>query len=221
MSENYFADLNKVDLSKQMERKGQFSYLSWANAVTELGLRHPKATWSVRRFPMVTEGWVVHSEIEVPYLQTPCGFFVEVAVTVEGVIKTQVHPILDHRNKPVKGPDSFQVNTSIQRCLAKAIALHGLSLHIFAGEDLPKVDASEQISPDPIDHDKVKKCVLQALDIMDNEDPEMITTPKDSRELYEPLTSDERMAFQTELKTHPVGRKTAWSIFKEYLALAA
>jgi len=34
-------------------------------------------------------------------------------------------------------PNAFQINTSIQRCLAKAIALHGLGIHIFAGEDLP------------------------------------------------------------------------------------
>jgi NaMN:DMB phosphoribosyltransferase len=55
-----------------------------------------------------------------------------------------VHPVLDNRNKPIKTPDAFQVNTSIQRCLAKAIALHGLGLYIFAGEDLPDVSLSEE-----------------------------------------------------------------------------
>ena len=34
-------------------------------------------------------------------------------------------------------PDAFAVNTAMQRCLAKAIALHGLGLYIYAGEDLP------------------------------------------------------------------------------------
>ena len=50
---------------------------------------------------------------------------------------TQVHPVLDHQNKSITSPNSFQINTSIQRCLAKAIALHGLGIHLFAGEDLP------------------------------------------------------------------------------------
>ena len=46
----------------------------------------------------------------------------------------------DNRNKPLEKPNAFQINTSIQRCLAKAIALHGLGLYLFAGEDLPQVD---------------------------------------------------------------------------------
>ena len=50
---------------------------------------------------------------------------------------TQVHPVLNHQNQPIAAPNSFQINTSIQRCLAKAIALHGLGIHLFAGEDLP------------------------------------------------------------------------------------
>jgi len=50
---------------------------------------------------------------------------------------TQVHPVLDHQNKAVTAPNAFQINTSIQRCLTKAIALHGLGLHLYAGEDLP------------------------------------------------------------------------------------
>jgi len=33
-------------------------------------------------------------------------------------------------------PSAFDINTSIQRCLVKAIALHGLGLYIYAGEDL-------------------------------------------------------------------------------------
>jgi hypothetical protein len=59
-----------------------------------------------------------------------------------------VHPVLDNRNKPIKTPDAFQVNTSIQRCLAKAIALHGLGLYIFAGEDLPDVSLSDKDKTD-------------------------------------------------------------------------
>jgi hypothetical protein len=70
-------------------------------------------------------------------MNTGTGYFVKVTVTVNGVDRTQVHPVLDNRNKTIDDPNAFQVNTSIQRCLAKAIALHGLGLYIFAGEDLP------------------------------------------------------------------------------------
>ena len=122
---NYFTELDRVDVTRHIEKKGKFSYLSWAYAVRELKKRHPEATW------------VVHEWEGIPYVKTECGFFVKVTVTVDDVDATQVHPVLDHKNKTINAPDAFQINTSIQRCLAKAIALHGLGIHLYAGEDLP------------------------------------------------------------------------------------
>ena len=61
----------------------------------------------------------------------------EVAVTVDGITLSQIHPVLDNNNKPIQKPNAFQINTSLQRCLVKAIALHGLGLYIYQGEDLP------------------------------------------------------------------------------------
>ena len=53
-------------------------------------------------------------------------------------------PVLDFRNKaiPFDNINSFDVNKSIQRATVKALALHGLGLNIYAGEDLPVVDIS-------------------------------------------------------------------------------
>ena len=132
---NYFTELDRVDVTRHIEKKGKFSYLSWAYAVRELKKRHPSATW------------VVHELEGIPYVKTECGFFVKVTVTVDGIDATQVHPVLDHQNKTVNSPNAFQINTSIQRCLAKAIALHGLGIHLYAGEDLPPsppIDAMQQ-----------------------------------------------------------------------------
>lgn len=122
---NYFDELYRVDVSGHIEKKNGFSYVSWPFAVAELRKRHPDAKWEVVRF----DGR--------PYMQTDCGYFVEVAVTVDGMTLSQIHPVLDHRNKPVAQPSSFDINTSIQRALVKAIALHGLGLCVYAGEDLP------------------------------------------------------------------------------------
>jgi len=133
---NPFAELNKIDVSKYVEKKGNFNYLSWAYAVRELKKVCPDATWGV-----------IKAEDGSPFMQTACGYFVEVWVEVEGCRLSQVHPVLDNRNKPIENPNSFHINTSIQRALAKAIALHGLGLYIFAGEDLPEPDklTSKQI----------------------------------------------------------------------------
>ena len=135
---NYFAALNAIDVSKHIERKGNFSYLSWPYAVAQLRLEDPTATWEVRRFNGL------------PFLATETGFFVEVVATVQGITLSQLLPVMDSRNKPLMAPTSFDINTSIQRCLVKAIALHGLGLYIYAGEDLPQPvnDAANDSAPD-------------------------------------------------------------------------
>jgi hypothetical protein len=131
---NYFAVLNDINVSDHVEKKGQFSYLSWPFAVAQLRLADPSATWEVKRFDGL------------PYLKCDTGHFVEVAVTVEGVTLSQLHPVLDGKNKPIASPTAFDINTSIQRCLVKAIALHGLGLYIYAGEDLPEAAKTETLT---------------------------------------------------------------------------
>ena len=125
-SDNYFARLNAINVSENIEKKGGFSYLSWPFAVAQLRLADPTAVWEVRRFNGL------------PFLLSEAGVFVEVAVTVNAVTLSQIHPVLDGRNRPLLAPNSFDINTSIQRCLVKAIALHGLGLYVYAGEDLPQ-----------------------------------------------------------------------------------
>ncbi len=132
--DNYFARLNQLNVSEHLEKKGSFNYLSWPFAVAQLRLADPAATWDVRRFDGL------------PYLKTETGYFVEVAVTVQGVTLSQIHPVLDGKNQPIFEPTAFDVNTSIQRCLVKAIALHGLGLYVYAGEDLPE---GEEAKPTP------------------------------------------------------------------------
>lgn len=133
---NYFTELAKINVSDHVEKKGKFSYLSWTFAVNELRKNHPDATWNVERF----DGK--------PFMQTELGYFVEVSVTVNDIKLSQIHPVLDNRNNPIEKPSPFNINTSIQRCLVKAIALHGLGLYIYAGEDLPteyELISSEQV----------------------------------------------------------------------------
>lgn len=131
-TDSAFKRLAALDCSAHVEKKGKFSYLSWPWAVKMLRETDPRATWEVRRF----EG--------LPFLSTDAGTFVEVAVTVDGITLSQVHPVLNGANKPIPKPDAFDINTSIQRCLVKAIALHGLGLYIYAGEDLHDAPPAEE-----------------------------------------------------------------------------
>jgi hypothetical protein len=120
-----YETLSEVNVNEFVKGKNGFKYLSWAHAVNSLLSKYPSATWEVKTWD------------NMPYLITDAGAFVEVTVTIGDISRSQLHPILDFRNKTVKTPDSFQVNTSIQRALAKAISLHGLGLYIYQGEDLP------------------------------------------------------------------------------------
>ena len=133
-NQNYFAKLSAINVSEHIEKKGEFSYLSWPFAVQQLRNFDEKATWEVKRF----EG--------LPYQKTGLGVFVEVAVTVQGVTLAQIHPVLDSKNRPLLEPSAFDINTSIQRCLVKAIALHGLGLNVYAGEDLPEGETTKPVA---------------------------------------------------------------------------
>ncbi len=129
--DNYFARLNQINVSEHLEKKNSFNYLSWPFAVAQLRLADPTATWEVRRFDGL------------PFLKTETGYFVEVAVTVQGITLSQIHPVLDGKNRPIVEPTAFDINTSIQRCLVKAIALHGLGLYVYAGRGPARGRGSE------------------------------------------------------------------------------
>lgn len=137
----------KSQLGSKVEQKGQFDYLSWAHAVHVLGSAYPDFTFNVKQFPQLftkkVEGeteYYTLPDVTVPYNRTSTGYYVEVSVTANNVTRTQVHPVLDGRNQPIAKPSSFQINTSIQRALAKAIALHGVALSLYAGEDLGDIE---------------------------------------------------------------------------------
>jgi len=167
--------LSKINVSEKIEKKGRFSYLSWAYAVDQLLKVCPEATWEVTK----DEGR--------PYISTPAGCFVEVSVKIWEIVRTQVHPVLNNQNKAIVDPDCFQINTSIQRCLVKAIALHGLGLYIYAGEDLP---TTGKVSPDPIDMKKVGNAVNYFKKQIDQDCPE--NTAEKIKTAYSRLSNDEK-----------------------------
>lgn len=115
-----YPEIAAIDVNGKTERKGQLTYLSWAWAVDQLLRLDPTATWEYK---------------EPVYFKETLMVFC--SVTAFGKTMTAQLPVMDNRNKAIANPDAFAVNTAMQRCLAKAIALHGLGLYIYAGEDLP------------------------------------------------------------------------------------
>ena len=123
-------DLLKINVNDHTEKKNGLTYLSWAWAWAEALKADPNATFKVEMFTD-REGLVV------PYMNLGNSAMVWVSVTIFNKPIVCQLPILDFRNKPIATPNAFDVNTSIMRCLVKAIAMHGLGLYIYAGEDMP------------------------------------------------------------------------------------
>lgn len=123
-----YAEIRKINVNDHIEKKNGLSYLSWAWAVDQLLMLDPTATWEYGDPKQFGETIMVFC-----------------TVTAFGKAMTAQLPVMDYRNKAIPNPDAFAVNTAMQRCLAKAIALHGLGLYIYAGEDLPDVSPLETL----------------------------------------------------------------------------
>ena len=123
-----------VEEKNMVEKKNDLAYISWAMAWSALCDIYPDATFEKHC-----------NEQGLPYFKDEQGYcFTKVTVTVNGKSITEILPVLNYANKAVKNPDSFQVNTSLQRCLAKAISLHGLGVHIYSGEDIKDIPNGDE-----------------------------------------------------------------------------
>lgn len=118
--ETNYSKLRAIDVSSRIEKKNGLSYLSWAFAVDQLLLKDEKASWTYGEPARFGDTLMVFC-----------------TVTAFGKAMTAQLPVMDHRNKAIPNPDAFAVNTAMQRCLVKTIALHGIGLYIYAGEDVP------------------------------------------------------------------------------------
>lgn len=145
--ENVFNQLYPIDVSKWVEKKNtgkaQLSYLSWATAWKEVKSRFPNTSYEIVKF-----------ENGLPYCYDPnTGYIVYTKVTIEGITHEMWLPVLDSHNDAmlsqpyeVKTRNSsytvpkctmFDINKTIMRCLTKNLAMFGLGLCLFNGEDIP------------------------------------------------------------------------------------
>jgi hypothetical protein len=132
--ESIFDVLSKVSVAGKTDKKGKFTYLSWCYAWSELKKVAPDS--SVK---------VYEDDLGRPYFADgDKGVIVKVGVTVNGLEHINYLPCMNFSNKAVKESDvnMMDINKAIQRATVKAIALHGLGLYIYAGEDLPEDEAA-------------------------------------------------------------------------------
>lgn len=152
--ENYFVKLYGIDASKYVEKKNDLSYLSWPYAWAEVKKLYPDADYDVLKFNGL------------PYVfDEKTGYMVYTTVTIEGITHEMWLPVMDGANKAmldkpyqyktrqgiksVEAATMFDINKTIMRCLVKNLAMHGLGLYIYAGEDLPEISQDAKIVEAP------------------------------------------------------------------------
>ena len=128
-----FETLYAINVNDKTEKKGSLTYLSWACAWAEAKKLCPDVNYTVyenEAYPGLN------------YFHDGKTAWVKVGVTIGGIEHINYLPVMDYRNKSI-GADSltsFDVNTAIQRCLTKALAMFGLALWIYEGDDLPRIE---------------------------------------------------------------------------------
>lgn len=193
-------ELLKINVSEHIEKKNGLSYLSWAWAWAEVLKVDPKAKYEVRMFGDPFGGS--------PVCMIGETAMVCVVVTVNDLPRECWLPVMDNRNNAIKNPDARKVSDTIMRCMTKAVALHGLGLYIYAGEDLPEQDNSAELAAQQAIQNR--KAELEELALY------MIDCHKNEKDMdainvwYAPETfTDDNSAFDSNEQ-----RKFVWGLLK-------
>ena len=162
-----FEELNAIHVNDKTEKKKsgstELTYLSWTWAWAEVKKRYPDAHYEI----MMHDG--------LPYVYDEnTGYMVFTTVTIDGISHMMWLPVMDGANKAMKSKPytystkyngektveaatMFDVNKTIMRCLVKNLAMIGLGLYIYAGEDLPETEAEEQKTAQEVAKKKLEK----------------------------------------------------------------
>lgn len=136
------------NVKDKIEKKQGLSYLSWAWAWTEALKADPKANFHVHTFegePFQRINGTAMVWVTVTMFDKPVTCFLPVMNGANKPITIEGRKVQTRNGEIIEKIDSFNVNTALMRCMTKALALHGLGLHIYAGEDLP--EAEEKTAP--------------------------------------------------------------------------
>lgn len=140
-----YETLSKIDVTPKLDKKGKLDYLSWAMAWAMVKQAYPDANYKITEFPeyiKTRDGWVATGR-DVDYRQTSAGTEVEAVVTIDGQEYSSKLFVMDFKNQPILNPNYFDINKTQQRALVKALAIAGLGLSVYAGEDLPIADSEK------------------------------------------------------------------------------
>jgi hypothetical protein len=144
-----FEKLSAINVNAHVEKKSNLTYLSWAWAWSETKKACPDTTYKI--------GQTDYDEV--------LGFMCHTEVTIEGETLAMWLPVMDGANKSMlktsykyttkygektcEAATSFDINKTIMRCLVKNLAMFGMGIYIYAGEDLPETPTQATTTAPP------------------------------------------------------------------------
>ena len=155
-----FDALYNMNLGDKVEKKDNLSYLTWSEAWKAFKEVYPSTTFRV----------ITNPDTKLPYFVDPqIGIMVFTEVTADDLTQQCFLPVLNSSMKPMRleaynytvydkqnkrqiektceAANAFDLNKTIMRCLVKNLALFGLGLKLYQGEDIPcenQDDAADQ-----------------------------------------------------------------------------
>lgn len=158
-----FETLNKINVNEHTEGKNGLTYLSWTWAWAEFKKVCPNATYEIVKF----------GDGKPYYYDENTGYMVYTRVTIDDVTHEMWLPVMDYNNNAMKNvpykvktkykevevqpATMFDINKSIMRCLTKNLAMFGLGLYIYAGEDLPEAEKEVEVKEEKPKQKKAKE----------------------------------------------------------------
>ncbi len=164
-----FEEIFSINVNDKTEKKGSLTYLSWAWAWAEFKKVFPDANYKINNF----DGTYCTGNEKI-------GYMVQTEVTAGDLTYAMWLPIMDMRNNAILQPKMTEINKTIMRCLTKNLAMFGLGLYIYAGEDLPE---SEDEHSTEIKQDKRPA--------QNAETVQKTAVKKEEQQTFKPITRDE------------------------------
>lgn len=178
MDKNVFETLFHLDVNEHVEKKktgkATLSYLSWAWAWAEVKRHYPEASYTIQKF-----------ENNLPYVYDEnTGYMVFTSVTIAGITHEMWLPVMDGANKAMKNQpynyttkygeksveaaSMFDVNKTVMRCLVKNLAMFGLGLYIYSGEDLPEPEPVKTVDDKQVE--EIRSLLHEYAEVTGNDD---------------------------------------------------
>ena len=157
MEKTTFEKLSAINVNAKVEKKSGLTYLSWAWAWSETKKAYPSATYQIVSDLVSNKPYFFDENL---------GYMVMTEVTIEEQTLEMWLPVMDGANKAMKNKpysyttrygektveaaSMFDINKTLMRCLVKNLAMFGMGIYIYAGEDLPDTEPTPVAQPSAI-----------------------------------------------------------------------